>query len=104
VRGGKRRWPFAGWRVADEAPDKLNLIASNRPGPDAIAMTEDILRRLFGLLDQQQVLILKLRLANHSVPSIVDVTGIPKRTIQRRLKEIRRIWDEADLLDPRTPG
>jgi ECF sigma factor len=67
-------------------------------------MSEDIMRRLFERLDEEQALVAEFRLANYRIPEIVAKTGLSRRTIARRLKEIRRIWDRSGLLDRNGPA
>jgi RNA polymerase sigma factor (sigma-70 family) len=99
VRAGKRYILFGGRRADDAVAEDLDLIGAGDPDPELLAMTEETIGRLFDLLDEEQALISHLRLALFTVPEIAERTGLSERTIARRLKEIRRIWERAGLLD-----
>lgn len=98
--GRPRRRTFFGRRPSvQEEEDTLDLIASKEPTPEVIAMTEDLIARLFDRLDDGLRLVASLRLSNRPVPLIAEETGLSERTVARRLKEIRRIWKRSGLLD-----
>jgi RNA polymerase sigma factor (sigma-70 family) len=85
------------WATAEL--DDLARIESRDLGPEVVAIMDDVLRRFYELLDEEQAIVLTHRLALHDIPEIATKMGLSERTISRRLNEIRRVWERHRLLD-----
>lgn len=96
---GGRRGFFGLGRGGKDECDDLDRIVSRELGPEAIVLTEDLMRRLLELLDEEDGLIVSLLFSQRSVAEIAEAVGLSRRTISRRIKEIRRIWSQSGELD-----
>jgi DNA-directed RNA polymerase specialized sigma24 family protein len=76
----------------------LDLLDSGLPRPDVLAVGVELMERLFRLLKPEDQFIAGLRLDGFHVREIAETMGKPVQTIERRLTEIRRRWDESGFL------
>ena len=74
----------------------IDELVGNEPTPDFAAQVAEQYERLLGLLDEEQrmIAIAKLEgLTNAEIAAQMQRTG---RTIERKLRLIRAIWEQAD--------
>ena len=72
------------------------------PTPEmAVEFTEQFKELMAGLQDDSYRQIAMLKMQGYKVAEIVEATGLPLRTVERRLKKIREEWSAA-LSDDRS--
>lgn len=99
--GAADQWPVCRThlRSGTVVIDDLDLIAARKPGHEIYVQTEDVIRRLYDLLNEEQKLVASLRASNYSVHEIAEKMRASERTVARRLEEIREIWDRSGLVE-----
>ena len=88
--GGSTR----GWGQAKNGlEEELDQLSGSRRSPEACMIHEEERQRFLGRLkDDSQRRIVELREDGFSTPEIARHTGIPLRSVVRKLSAIRRIW------------
>jgi RNA polymerase sigma factor (sigma-70 family) len=78
-------------------PELLDQLASNEPAPELVAATAESFERLISCLDESGDRDLRtiaiLRMDGDSPDEIAGRLGCTVRTVQRKLKTIRAIWE-----------
>jgi RNA polymerase sigma factor (sigma-70 family) len=83
--------------AAQGAPFRLDALIADDPTPEHLAILEEQAQRLLGLLrDDRLRRIACLRIEGYSVSEIATDLAIGKRSIERKLELIRKVW-QADL-------
>jgi len=94
--GGKVRGDSA---FGDEEVTKLGgfaEVADPQPSPEfAVQVADELRRKMEELGDDELREIVIAKLEGYSCPEIASRLGLSKRTVERRLSLIRRIWREA---------
>jgi hypothetical protein len=79
----------------------LTRFLSRAPSPEiAVQMTEDLLRLIEALRDETLQAIARLKMEGHTGAEIAARMGISPRSIDRKLRLIRHIWEERAYADP----
>ncbi|MEO1618090.1 MAG: ECF-type sigma factor [Planctomycetota bacterium] len=82
------------------AQEVLDHVASRTPSPDMIAATNDAFDRLFETLDQsgddQLRDIALASFQGESPQEIAEALGCSSRTVQRKLRTIKALWESGD--------
>jgi DNA-directed RNA polymerase specialized sigma24 family protein len=89
-RGGTTAEPPGG-----DAELSLEQLISREPSPEFAAQAAEECRRLFGLLgdaELEQVALLKME--GHTVEQIAQQLGYAPRTIKRKMRLIRTLWEQ----------
>ncbi len=83
-------------RVNDSSSAGINQFADDSPSPVSMAQFASDCQVLFDMLDDEKLqTIAMLRIEGYSVGEIADRVGCARRTVERRLNLIRRIWNSA---------
>ena len=78
----------------------INAIVGNQPTPDVLAeVSESCARMLDALPDETMKKIVLLKFQGSTNGEVADELKCTRRTIERKLERIRRIWIEAGLHD-----
>jgi DNA-directed RNA polymerase specialized sigma24 family protein len=89
-RGGTTAEPPAG-----DAEPSLEQLVSREPSPDFAAQAAEECRRLFGLLgDAELESIAVLKMEGYTVEQIAHQLGYVPRTIKRKMRLIRTLWEQ----------
>ena len=99
-RGGSKVVDEAALRGHDSAEggSPLARLASVEPTPEFAAQAAEEWRRLFGLLqDQELEQVALLKMEGYGLDEIATRLGCVPRTVQRRIRLIRHIWDKEVL-------
>ena len=79
----------------------INAIGGDEPTPDVIAeVSESCAQLLDALPEETMKMIVLLKFQGSTNGEIADELNCTRRTIERKLERIRRIWVEAGLHDP----
>jgi DNA-directed RNA polymerase specialized sigma24 family protein len=82
--------------LAEQDALSLDLVASSTSPPDLLALMKEECQRLFGLLqDPELEAVVLYRLEGCSNDEIAQRLGCARRTVQRMLALIRRLWENA---------
>ncbi len=81
-------------RDADEASIRqaLEVALGREPTPDLAAEVAEECQRLFDLLDEKLRVVAKLRMEGRTNQEIADICGCTERTVERRVRMIRKLW------------
>ncbi|MGO8747053.1 MAG: ECF-type sigma factor [Thermoguttaceae bacterium] len=82
-----------GRRGGEGGSDELENVIEQEPSPDFAAMMAENVSRLFSMLTPELREIAERKLEGHENAQIALALGYGLRTIERRLQQIRRIWD-----------
>ena len=97
LTGGGRAAAVTG-ATGDEEVPRLEEILSRDPSPEFAALAAEEHRRLLHLLGDEELReVARLRLEGYSVEEIAPKVGYASRSIKRKLRLIRGLW-EKDLL------
>jgi DNA-directed RNA polymerase specialized sigma24 family protein len=89
-RGGTIAEPVGG-----DAEASLEQLVSREPTPEFAAQAAEECRRLFGLLaDAELERIAVLKMEGHTVEEIAQQLGYVPRTIKRKMRLIRALWEQ----------
>src|SRR5262249_28287645 len=76
-------------------PRGMDTVAGREPTPEFAAQVAEQCRRLLDLLDDNELRSIAIwKMECETVPQIADRLGCAVTTVERRLRLIRRIWDE----------
>ncbi|MFO0976372.1 MAG: ECF-type sigma factor [Planctomycetaceae bacterium] len=79
----------------------LNGIAAVEPTPELSAEVADLSEFLLNLLSESDLKrLVLLKLEGHTNEEVSEILGITRRTVQRKLERIRRVWIESSELPP----
>lgn len=79
-------------------PRGLDTVAGREPTPEFAAQVAEQCRRLLELLDDNELRSIAIwKMECETVPQIADRLGCAVTTVERRLRLIRRIWEEESL-------
>jgi DNA-directed RNA polymerase specialized sigma24 family protein len=98
----ERRKKRGGGKVvpeADLAPDDaaLDRIIGREPSPEFAAQVADECRRLLDLFDDDQLrTIARWKMEGHTNAEIAAKLGCLERTVERKLRVIRGVWEEVN--------
>jgi RNA polymerase sigma factor (sigma-70 family) len=88
--GGKTAEPLGG-----DAEPSLEQLISREPSPEFAAQTAEECRRLFDLLgDAELEAIARLKMEGYTVEQIAQQLGYAPRTIKRKMRLIRTLWEQ----------
>jgi DNA-directed RNA polymerase specialized sigma24 family protein len=76
-------------------PHGFERVASGDPTPEFAAMMAEEFHHRLGALDDELRQVALLRLEGHSNDEIADRLGCARRTVARRLEQIRDAWAGA---------
>ena len=80
---------------AGDAEPSLEQLISREPSPEFAAQAAEECRRLFGLLgDAELESIARLKMEGHTVEQIAQQLGYVQRTIKRKMRLIRSLWEQ----------
>ena len=86
-------------RNADSAGELLDQLTGSEPDPQLVAVAEETMQRLMGLLDatgnEDLREIVVASFGGDSPQQIARRNGCTARTVQRKLKTARAIWESA---------
>lgn len=71
-------------------------VAGVEPTPDMIVAIDEAVRGRLAMLDDELREVARMKLEGFTNDEIAESLGRVERTIQRKLKFIRRIWSESD--------
>jgi DNA-directed RNA polymerase specialized sigma24 family protein len=78
-----------------DAEPSLEQLVSREPSPEFAAQAAEECRRLFGLLgDAELERIALLKMEGHTVEQIAQQLGYVPRTIKRKMRLIRTLWEQ----------
>jgi DNA-directed RNA polymerase specialized sigma24 family protein len=78
----------------EEEVDPLEDVAERTPPPDLMALMTEQCQVLVGLLDDPELeALVWLKLEGHTNEEIAERLGYTRRTIQRMLQVVRRLWE-----------
>ena len=78
----------------------INSVESNQKAPDVLAeVSESCTQLLTALPDETMKKIVLLKFQGSTNGEVADQLNCTRRTIERKLERIRRIWVEAGLHD-----
>jgi DNA-directed RNA polymerase specialized sigma24 family protein len=79
--------------------DDLDLFQSGVPSDEVKLISREVVAHFLDSLDAEHAKIAQMRLDGVRISEIAIRLGRSKRTIQRRLEEIRATWNAADPVD-----
>ncbi len=86
---------------ARDTPPGIQQVDGRELSPAVLAELEDEYQRLLeSLQDANLQAIALLRLEGYSVDEIAERIGCAKRSVERRLRIIRKIWTDSDAQNP----
>ena len=95
-RSGDRTVNESVLQSASEISSPLNNVPAREPTPELAAEVADLSQYLLQLLpetDLQQLVLLKLE--GHTNEEVAEQMSVTRRTVQRKLERIRRLWLES---------
>ncbi len=95
-RGGARR-AFSGPLDSRGDEPAIEKLVGNEPSPEFAAQVAEQYERLLGLLDEDQRTIALAKLDGLTNEQIAARLNRALRTVERKLKLIRAVWEEADF-------
>ncbi|MEM6688770.1 MAG: sigma-70 family RNA polymerase sigma factor [Planctomycetota bacterium] len=87
-------------RWAAQGPELLSQLADASPQPELVAMAEESLQSMFDAIkeraDEDLEAVIKLSVEGLSTPEIAEQLGCSKRTVQRKLRTARELWENSE--------
>jgi DNA-directed RNA polymerase specialized sigma24 family protein len=94
-RKHESRQKRGGGLAAEPDPGDLESLLSREPDPELAAMAAEECRRLLGLLPDRDLRAIALcRMEGYNDDEIALRLGCARRTVQRRLRLIRQLWEQ----------
>ena len=96
-RDTSRTFPESILQSADSMESSLlSTLPSREPTPDFAAEVADMSEHLYSLLPEQELRqLVALKLEGYTNDEAADQMKVTRRTVQRKLERIRRIWLES---------
>jgi hypothetical protein len=79
--------------------DDVDLLQSGVPSDEVKLISAEVVAQFLGSLDAERAKIAQMWLDGVRISEIAIRLGRSKRTIERRLEEIRATWNAAGLID-----
>lgn len=98
-RSGERTLNQSVLQSASELSSPLDNVPAREPTPELAAEVADLSQYLLQLLpetDLQQLVLFKLE--GHTNDEVAELMSVTRRTVQRKLERIRRLWLESSEL------
>jgi DNA-directed RNA polymerase specialized sigma24 family protein len=112
-RGGPRRGPHTAnpgdpdanasgaWAThrSIEFADNFDFYAANLYPVDTVAIANEMIDRLLGVLTPEQESVARLKLAGNSISRIAEVLELSRRTVDARWQAARNVWNDCRFSD-----
>jgi RNA polymerase sigma factor (sigma-70 family) len=96
-RNSQQRIDEVGCPNADDRKRDVEMVPDSQPAPDLVAILDEECRRLLDALGDQQLRSITIwRLEGYTEVEIAAMLGCTVRTVERKLRLIRKIWRRED--------